>query len=171
LKNQLEASVKNMKTEVIKLEVPADCNLILGQSHFIKTIEDIYEAMVNTAPSSKFGVAFCESSGPCLVRREGNDENLVKAAAQNALRVGAGHCFILLLKNAYPINVLNTIKNVPEVCHVYCATANPVEVVVAETELGRGILGVIDGKKSAGIEGTEEVNERKKFLRKIGYKF
>lgn len=171
MKNQLEASVKNMKTEVIKLEVPADCNLILGQSHFIKTIEDIYEAMVNTAPSSKFGVAFCESSGPCLVRREGNDENLVKAAAQNALRVGAGHCFILLLKNAYPINVLNTIKNVPEVCHVYCATANPVEVVVAETELGRGILGVIDGKKSAGIEGTEEVNERKKFLRKIGYKF
>jgi hypothetical protein len=160
-----------MKTEVIKLEVPADCNLILGQSHFIKTIEDIYEAMVNTAPSSKFGVAFCESSGPCLVRREGNDENLVKAAAQNALRVGAGHCFILLLKNAYPINVLNTIKNVPEVCHVYCATANPVEVVVAETELGRGILGVIDGKKSAGMEGTEEVNERKKFLRKIGYKF
>jgi hypothetical protein len=160
-----------MKTEVIKLEVPADCNLILGQSHFIKTIEDIYEAMVNTAPSSKFGVAFCESSGPCLVRREGNDENLVKAAAQNALRVGAGHCFILLLKNAYPINVLNTIKNVPEICHVYCATANPVEVVVAETELGRGILGVIDGKKSAGIEGTEEVNERKKFLRKIGYKF
>jgi hypothetical protein len=160
-----------MKTEVIKLEVPADCNLILGQSHFIKTIEDIYEAMVNTAPSSKFGVAFCESSGPCLVRREGNDENLVKAAAQNALRVGAGHCFILLLKNAYPINVLNTIKNVPEICHVYCATANPVEVVVAETELGRGILGVIDGKKSAGIEGAEEVNERKKFLRKIGYKF
>jgi len=160
-----------MKTEVIKLEVPADCNLILGQSHFIKTIEDIYEAMVNTAPSSKFGVAFCESSGPCLVRREGNDENLVKAAAQNALRVGAGHCFILLLKNAYPINVLNTIKNVPEICHVYCATANPVEVVVAETELGRGILGVIDGKKSAGIEGMEEVNERKKFLRKIGYKF
>jgi len=160
-----------MKTEVIKLEAPADCNLILGQSHFIKTIEDIYEAMVNTAPSSKFGVAFCESSGPCLVRREGNDENLVKAAAQNALRVGAGHCFILLLKNAYPINVLNTIKNVPEICHVYCATANPVEVVVAETELGRGILGVIDGKKSAGIEGMEEVNERKKFLRKIGYKF
>ena len=160
-----------MKTEVIKLEVPADCNLILGQSHFIKTIEDIYEAMVNTAPSSKFGVAFCESSGSCLVRREGNDENLVKAAAQNALRVGAGHCFILLLKNAYPINVLNTIKNVPEICHVYCATANPVEVVVAETELGRGILGVIDGKKSAGIEGMEEVNERKKFLRKIGYKF
>ena len=160
-----------MKTEVIKLEVPADCNLILGQSHFIKTIEDVYEAMVNTAPSSKFGVAFCESSGSCLVRREGNDENLVKAAAQNALRVGAGHCFILLLKNAYPINVLNTIKNVPEICHVYCATANPVEVVVAETELGRGILGVIDGKKSAGIEGMEEVNERKKFLRKIGYKF
>jgi len=160
-----------MKTEVIRLEVPADCNLILGQSHFIKTIEDIYEAMVNTAPSSKFGVAFCESSGPCLVRREGNDENLVKAAAQNALRVGAGHCFILLLRNAYPINVLNTLKNVPEVCHVYCATANPVEVVVAETELGRGILGVIDGKKSAGIEGVEGVNERKKFLRKIGYKF
>jgi len=160
-----------MKTEVIRLEVPTDCNLILGQSHFIKTIEDIYEAMVNTAPSSKFGVAFCESSGPCLVRREGNDENLVKAAAQNALRVGAGHCFILLLRNAYPINVLNTLKNVPEVCHVYCATANPVEVVVAETELGRGILGVIDGKKSAGIEGVEGVNERKKFLRKIGYKF
>ena len=160
-----------MKTEVIRLEVPTDCNLILGQSHFIKTIEDIYEAMVNTAPSSKFGVAFCESSGPCLVRREGNDENLVKAAAQNALRVGAGHCFILLLRNAYPINVLNTLKNVPEVCHVYCATANPVEVVVAATELGRGILGVIDGKKSAGIEGVEGVNERKKFLRKIGYKF
>jgi len=160
-----------MKTEVIRLEAPADCNLILGQSHFIKTVEDIYEAIVNTAPSSKFGVAFCESSGPCLVRREGNDENLVKAAAQNALRIGAGHCFILLLKDAYPINVLNTIKTVPEVCHIYCATANPVEVVVAETDLGRGILGVVDGKKSAGIEGTEEVNERKKFLRKIGYKF
>ena len=159
-----------MELKTVKLEVPKDCNLILGQSHFIKTVEDLYEAMVNSTPTIKFGIAFCESSGPCLVRHTGNDEELEKRAAEDALKLGAGHCFLIYLKNAYPINVLNAVKNVPEVCTIYCATANPVEVILVETEQGRGILGVIDGFKSKAIEEAKDIEERKGFLRKIGYK-
>ncbi|MFQ6076971.1 MAG: adenosine-specific kinase [Candidatus Bathyarchaeia archaeon] len=159
-----------MEIKVIRIETPEGCNLILGQSHFIKTVEDLYEAMVNSVPGVEFGLAFCESSGPCLVRFDGNDEGLKRAATENAFRIGAGHCFIIFMKNAYPINVLNAVKRVPEVCSIYCATANPVEVVVVETEEGRGILGVVDGSKSKGIESDEDIEERKKFLRKIGYK-
>jgi hypothetical protein len=139
-------------------------------SHFIKTVEDIHEALVNSVPGIKFGLAFCESSGPCLVRRSGTDGELQELAAKHALKLGCGHCFLILLKGAYPINVLNAIKQVPEVCSIYCATANPVEVIVAETEQGRGILGVVDGLKSKGIESEKDVKERKEFLRKIGYK-
>lgn len=152
------------------MEMPEGSNAILGQSHFIKTVEDLYEAMMNCAPSSKFGIAFCESSGPCLVRAEGNDQDLKRAAERSALRVGAGHFFLILMQGAYPINVLNAVKGVPEVCTIYCATANPVEVVVCETEQGRGVLGVVDGQRSAGIEDEKDVAERKGFLRKIGYK-
>lgn len=157
--------------KVIKVETPEGCNVIIGTSHFIKTVEDIYEAMVNSIPNIKFGLAFCESSGPCLVRREGTDPELVKIAAENALKIGAGHMFLIFLKNAYPINVLNAIKRVPEVCTIYCATANPVKVIVYEDEDGnRGLVGVIDGFRSKGIESEKDVEERKAFLRKIGYK-
>jgi hypothetical protein len=159
-----------MELKRVKIKSPEGCNLILGQSHFIKTVEDLYEALVNSVPGVKFGLAFCESSGPCLVRHDGTDEELRKLAAEKALEIGAGHCFIIFIKGAYPINVLNAIKQVPEVCRIYCATANPVEVVLLETEQGRGILGVIDGYRSKGIETKENVEERKTFLRKIGYK-
>ncbi|RLI04698.1 hypothetical protein DRO26_04115 [Candidatus Bathyarchaeota archaeon] len=159
-----------MEIKTVRVEIPEGCNLILGQSHFIKTVEDLYEAMVNSTPNIKFGIAFCESSGACLVRHAGNDEELEKIAAENVLKIGAGHCFLVFLKNAFPINVLNTVKSVPEVCSIYCATANPVEVVVVETEQGRGILGVVDGFKPKGIEQERDIEERKKFLRKIGYK-
>jgi adenosine/AMP kinase len=159
-----------METAIVKIEKPADCNIILGQSHFIKSIEDLQEAMVNSCPSVKFGVAFCESSGPCLVRVGGNDESLKQLASKNAMNIAAGHSFIIFMKDAYPLNVLNSIKSVPEVCSVYCATANDVEVVVAETEHGRGILGVIDGLRSKGVETSEDVKKRKEFLRKLGYK-
>lgn len=159
-----------MELSVVKLELAEGWNLILGQSHFIKTVEDLYEAMVNVSPTVKFGLAFCESSGPCLVRHAGNDKELEDAAADRAFKLSAGHSFIILLKNAYPINVLNAVKNVSEVCLIYCATANPIEVIVIETEQGRGILGVIDGLKSKGIEQEKDIEERKKFLRKIGYK-
>jgi len=159
-----------IKTEVVKVKPPEGCNVILGMSHFIKTVEDLYEALVNSVPGIKFGLAFCESSGPCLVRHEGTDEELRRLAAEKALEVGAGHSFIIFLRGAYPINVLNAIKSVPEVCQIYCATGNPVEVVVAETEQGRGILGVVDGYRSKGIESEKEVGERKSFLRRIGYK-
>jgi hypothetical protein len=142
----------------------------LGQSHFIKTVEDIHEAFVTAVPKIKFGLAFCESSGPALVRWSGTDSEMIELAKKNALALSAGHSFIIFLKDCYPINVLNVVKNVPEVCHIYCATANPVEVVLAETAQGRGILGVIDGVKSKGIEGEKEIAERKEFLRKIGYK-
>lgn len=155
---------------IVKIEKPAESNLILGQAYFIKTVEDLYEALVNSVPNIKFGLAFCESSGPCLVRTEGNDEELKSAAAKNALALASGHCFIIILKNAYPINVLNAVKAVPEVCNIYCATANDVEVIVAETAQGRGILGVIDGLRSKGIEKDKDVKERKELLRKIGYK-
>jgi len=160
-----------IETKIVKLEVPEECNIILGHSHFIKTVEDLHEAMVNSVPGIKFGLAFCESSGPCLVRSSGTDEELKKIAEKNALNLGAGHSFIIVLgKGFYPINVLNAIKNVPEVCRIFCATANPVEVVIGETSQGRGILGVIDGSHTKGIETEKDVKERKDFLRKIGYK-
>jgi len=160
-----------METKVVRIEKPEDMNFILGQSHFIKTVEDIHEAIVTTAPQMKFGLSFCESSGPALVRHSGNDEKLIEIAKKNALAIGAGHCFLIFMENGFPVNILNTVKNVPEVCHIFCATANPVEVIVAETEHGRGILGVIDGLKTKGIEEEKDIKKRKEFLRKIGYKF
>ncbi len=159
-----------MELKTVKIETPKECNLILGTSHFIKTIEDLHEAMVNSTPTISFGIGFCESSGPCLIRKSGNDETLTKQAADAALAIGAGHSFIIFLKNAYPLNVLNAVKDVPEVCTVHCATANPVEVIIAETEQGKGILGIIDGLKPKGIETEKDTTERKSFLRKIGYK-
>ena len=159
-----------MDIKTIKIEKPENANIIIGQSHFIKTAEDIYEALINSVPGIKFGVAFCESSGPCLVRCEGTDEALKKLAAKNCLNAGAGHSFIIIMQGAYPINVLKAIKDVPEVCGIYCATANSVEMIVAETEQGRGILGVVDGSKPKGIETDKDVKTRKEFLRKIGYK-
>lgn len=159
-----------MELKTVKLDVPEGCNLILGQSHFIKTVEDLYEAMVNSVPTVKFGVAFCESSGPCLVRYEGNDDELMNLAKKNAFALGCGHSFIIYMKNAYPVNVLDKVKEVSEVCNIYAATANPVEVVIAETEQGRGVLGVVDGLKSKGIEGEEDAKKRREFLRRIGYK-
>ena len=159
-----------MELKTVKIEKPADLNFILGQSHFIKTVEDLYEAIVQTVPGMKFGLGFCESSGPALVRHAGNDARLIELARKNALALSCGHCFIIFMESGFPINILNTIKNVPEVCQVFCATANPVEVVVAETEQGRGILGVIDGAKTKGIETEADIKVRKEFLRKIGYK-
>jgi len=159
-----------MELKTVKIEKPADLNFILGQSHFIKTVEDLYEAIVQTVPGMKFGIGFCESSGPALVRHAGNDARLVELAQQNALALSCGHCFIIFMEGGFPLNILNAIKSVPEVCQVFCATANPVEVVVAETEQGRGILGVIDGAKTKGIETEADIKVRKEFLRKIGYK-
>jgi len=159
-----------LEFKTVKIEVPENCNIILGMAHFIKTVEDLYEALVNAVPNIKFGIGFCESSGPCLVRHEGNDEELEKLAAEKAFEIACGHSFIIYLKNAYPINVLDKIKNVPEVCTIYAATANNLEIIIAETEQGRGIIGVIDGLKSKGIEKEEDIKERKEFLRKIGYK-
>jgi adenosine/AMP kinase len=159
-----------MEFKTVKIEVPKDCNVVLGMAHFIKTVEDLYEALVNSVPDIRFGIGFCESSGPCLVRREGNDEELKNLASMYALKLACGHCFIILIKKAYPINVLDKIKQVPEVCSIHAATANPLQVVIAETEQGRGILGVIDGMKSKGIETENDVTARKDLLRKIGYK-
>lgn len=159
-----------METELIQIENPEQLNVILGQTHFIKTAEDLYEALVSSVPGIKFGLAFCEASGPCLVRSEGNDDNLQALAAKNALAVGAGHTFIIFMKDAYPVNLLRAIKEVPEVCQVFCATANPLTVVVAEDGVGRGVLGVIDGEKAKGTETEADVKERREFLRKIGYK-
>jgi len=159
-----------METEIIEVPVPEGLNAILGQSHFIKTVEDIYEALINAVPSIRFGVAFCESSGPCLVRAEGNEAELKTLATKTALQIGAGHSFVIFMQNAYPINVLDKVKAVPEVCNIYAATANPFQVIVALTEQGRGILGVIDGFASKGIETERDVAERKAFLRKISYK-
>ncbi|HUT38831.1 MAG TPA: adenosine-specific kinase [Methanoregula sp.] len=155
---------------MVTIEKPADVNFILGQSHFIKTVEDIYEAVSGSVPGAKFGLAFCESSADCLVRIEGNDEELKALARDNALAIGAGHSFILFLRDCYPINVLNAIKNIQEVCTVYCATANPAEVVIAESAQGRGIMGVIDGEKPRGVEGPDGVASRTGLLRKFGYK-
>jgi adenosine/AMP kinase len=162
--------VVRMELKVVKMETPEDCNLILGQSHFIKTVEDIYEAMTTSTPTVKFGLAFCESSGERLVRVEGNDNDLRKVASENALKLACGHSFLVLMKNAYPINVLNQLKIVPEICTLYAATANPIEVIIAETEQGRGILGVIDGHTPLGVEDETGVSWRKDILRKFGYK-
>lgn len=159
-----------LELKTVKIKKPDDVNLILGQSHFIKSVEDIFEVLVNSVPGIKFGLAFAESSGACKIRSEGNDSQLKKLAEENALEVGAGHIFIILIKNAYPINVLNAIKLIPEVCSIYCATANSVEVVVAESGTGRGILGVIDGLAPSGVETVEDIKWRHDFLRKIGYK-
>jgi len=159
-----------METRIVDVKVPDGCNAILGQSHFIKTAEDLHEAIVNSVPNVKFGVAFCESSGPCLIRLEGNDDELKQLASQTALEISAGHSFVIFMKNAYPINVLDKVKSVPEVCNVYLATANPFQVILAETNQGRGILGVVDGFASKGVETEKDVRERRGFLRKIGYK-
>jgi len=159
-----------MELKTVKLENPDSLNLILGHSHFIKTVEDIFEAMVNSVPGAKFGVAFCEASDVCLVRYTGTDEALVALARKNAYSLSAGHSFIIFMKNIFPINVLGAIKRVPEVCRIFCATANPVEVIIAETEQGRGILGVIDGFASKGIESEADIESRKGLLRAIGYK-
>ena len=159
-----------MELKVVKIKLPEECNVILGTTHFIKTVEDLYETLVNSVPNIKFGLAFCESSGECLVRVDGTDEELKEAAAKNVLNLGCGHSFLIFLRNAYPINVLNAIKRVPEVCTIYAATANPLEVIVAETDQGRGILGVVDGLRPKGIEDEKGIRWRKEFLRKIGYK-
>ena len=159
-----------MQISTVRLDKPDDVNLILGQAHFIKTVEDLHEALAGASPHLEFGIAFCEASGPCLVRRSGNDAELVGLATQAAQAVGAGHSFVVLLRKGYPVNVLNAIKAVPEVCRIFCATANAVEVVVAETGQGRGILGVVDGSAPLGTEKDEDVRARKELLRRIGYK-
>jgi adenosine/AMP kinase len=159
-----------MELKTVRLNFPSPCNIILGQTHFIKTVEDLYEILVGSVPGIKFGIAFNEASGPCLVRREGNDPELKDVAADNLQSVGAGHTFLVVLKEAYPINVLNAVKLCPEVCSIYCATANPVEVVVAETEQGRGILGVVDGSSPKGVESEADSQNRKELLRKFRYK-
>jgi adenosine/AMP kinase len=159
-----------MELRTVKIEIPQDCNVIFGQTHFIKSVEDLYEALAESSPTIKFGLAFSEASGKCLIRSDGNDEELIKAAEREAMKIGAGHTFLIFLKNGYPINVLNRIKNVSEVCSIYAATANPLEVIIAETESGRGVLGVIDGSKPNGVETQEDKQWRKEFLRKINYK-
>ena len=159
-----------MELKIVKIENPDSLNMILGQSHFIKTVEDIHEVMVSTVPGAKFGLAFCEASDVCLVRHSGTDSEMLELAQKNAYALSAGHSFIVFMKDMFPVNVLNAIKNVPEVCRIFCATANPVEVIIAETELGRGILGVIDGYSSKGIETEQDINARKNLLRQIGYK-
>ncbi|WP_299491034.1 adenosine-specific kinase [Acaryochloris sp. IP29b_bin.137] len=160
-----------MEVTTVALDVPEHANLILGQSHFIKTVEDLYEIMVGTCPQAKFGLAFCEASGPCLIRFAGNDPSLQDIAVSNAKKIAAGHSFILLMQDAFPISVLNAIQQSPEVCTIYCATANPVEVILAKTDQGAGVLGVIDGFSPKGVEGEEDILERQDFLRQIGYKF
>ncbi|MEI6797301.1 MAG: adenosine-specific kinase [Methanomassiliicoccales archaeon] len=159
-----------MKIDAVPVDKPDDCNIIIGQSHFIKTAEDIYEMMVNAVPGAQFAVAFCEASGPRLVRLEGNDQELRECASRNALRIGAGHSFLLLMRGCYPVNVLRALKEVPEVCTIFCATANQLQVLVGESEQGRGIVGVIDGSPPTGVENDEQLKDRRDFLRKIGYK-
>lgn len=149
-----------LKLEVINLTIPEGCNIIIGQSHFIKTVEDLYEALMNSTPNIRFGLAFCESSGPCLIRHDGNDEELKKMAVESAWKISAGHCFIIIIRNAYPINVLDRVKAVPEVLNIYCATANPIQIIIGETDQGRAILGIIDGYKSKGIETERDIEER-----------
>jgi adenosine/AMP kinase len=159
-----------MNMSLVPIDKPPDMNFILGHAHFIKTVEDLYEAIVQTNPAMKFGVAFCEASGPALVRSAGNDPRLIALAEKNALALAAGHTFLIFLESGFPVNILNAVKNVAEVCRVFCATANPTQVIIAETDQGRGILGVVDGVKSQGIETERDVAVRKDFLRKIGYK-
>lgn len=159
-----------MELKAVQLEISQDSNLVLGQTHFIKTVEDLYEILVGISSQVKFGLAFCEASGPCLIRRAGNDPTLETIAVKNAQAIAAGHSFVIIMKNAYPINFLNAIKQCPEVCTIYCATANPVEVIVAESVQGRGILGVIDGFSPKGVETDEDIQTRQAFLRQIGYK-
>jgi adenosine/AMP kinase len=159
-----------MDIAAVPLAIPADCNVVAGQSHFIKTVEDLAEIVVTTVPGAKFGIAFCEASGPCLIRTDGNDDALVEAAADNARRVAAGHTFFLLLRGAYPINLLGAVKQCPEVCHVFCATANPVQVLVARHEQGGGVVGVVDGSSPRGTEDGTAREARRQFLRTIGYK-
>lgn len=159
-----------MELTTVSVDKPEDVNLILGQSHFIKTVEDVYEALAGSSSQLRFGLAFCESSGPCLVRRAGNDDELVELAVRNALAIGAGHSLVVFLREGFPVNVLNALKQVPEVCRIYCATANPVEVVVAETAQGRAILGVVDGSTPRGVESEDDVTARKELLRQLGYK-
>ena len=159
-----------MELSSVRLTIPADANIIVGQSHFIKTVEDLYEILATGCPGARFGIAFCEASGPRLVRVEGNDAGLREVAAKNAETLGAGHAFVVILEGAFPISVLNAVKHCPEVCHIFCATANPLEVIVAETEQGRGIVGVIDGLPPQGVETGSDEAARREFLRKIGYK-
>jgi hypothetical protein len=159
-----------MEFQAVKIQTPDGANVVLGQSHFIKTVEDLYEILVSSVPGGRFGIAFCESSGPCLIRSAGNDEALRQAAVRNAEAVGAGHFFVVILRDAYPINVLNAIKQCPEVAHVFCATANPLEILVAATQGGRGVVGVVDGSPPLGAENAEQASARKALLRKFGYK-
>jgi len=159
-----------MEIKIIEIEKPENVNFILGQSHFIKTVEDLHETLIGSVPGIKFGIGFCESSGPRLVRFSGNDDKLIKLAKDNVFKIGAGHSFIIFIRNAFPINLLPRIKAVPEVCRIFCATANPTQVIIGETEQGRAILGVVDGELPLGIEGPKEIKQRKKFLRDIGYK-
>ena len=159
-----------VELHAVGIEIPEGANVVIGQSHFIKTVEDLYEVMITTVPGAQFGLAFNESSGPCLVRSDGNDRALEQAAVRNAQAIAAGHVFVLLMRNAYPINVLKRIPDVAEVCTIFCATANPVQVVVAQSETGRGVMGVIDGSPPKGVEGPSDVTARKEFLRNIGYK-
>ena len=159
-----------MELKIVRMKFPEDANIIIGQTHFIKTAEDLYEVMITAVPGAKFGLAFNEASGPCLVRAEGNDSELKALAIKNVKAIGAGHVFVIALKDAFPINVLNAIKNCPEICSIFCATANEVEVIITETDLGRGVLGVIDGNSPKGVETDKDVQERKEFLRMIGYK-
>lgn len=159
-----------MELKLEQLKFPEDTNIILGQSHFIKTVEDLYEAMVNSVPGIKFGLAFCEASGPCLIRKDGTDTELIELAVENMHAIGAGHSFLIIMRGAFPINVLPAVKDCREVCRIFCATANPVQVIIAQTEQGHGILGVIDGSSPLGIELDTDISHRKKFLRDIGYK-
>lgn len=159
-----------MELRTVKIEKPEEINFIFGQSHFIKTVEDLHEALVSAVPGIEFGLAFCEASGPALIRTSGTSESMMELATTNAQKVGAGHAFFIFLANAFPINVLNAVKNTPEVCRIFCATANPVEVILAETEQGRGVLGVVDGASPKGVETEDDVVARKAFLRNIGYK-
>jgi adenosine/AMP kinase len=159
-----------MNLTTVRIEKPEEMNFLLGHSHFIKTVEDLYEVIVQANPAIRFGLAFCEASGPALVRSAGNEPRLVELARKNAFALGAGHSFIIFLEQGFPVNILNAVKMVPEVCHVFCATANPAEVVLVETELGRAILGVVDGVRTKGLETDADESARKQFLRKIGYK-
>ena len=160
----------NFKTKIVKIDIPVDHNIIFGHSHFIKTVEDLYETLISSSPSLKFGIAFCEASQKRLIRTDGNDKDLIKLASDTAFDIGCGHCFVIFLKDGFPINVLNRIKNVEEVCRIFCATANPLEVLIAETKQGRGVLGVVDGESPLSIEGDKDKKEREEFLKKIGYK-